>query len=182
MMDEKTMTLHKRCSRAGKSVFTVLALTISLVATAVCQTTSTQEGQSGPIDEVVSVGKKSLQRLQREVDSAEAGFFDVYNSYNNDSRYEVTCEYKQSLSSRRRTHDCKAEFQREYEEELARGNNSALGGGQEFAPPSSKGMRRQQEKFQKKIADAVSRHKKMREALTEFANAKKALEAERRKR
>ncbi len=181
-MGNKTMTFLKRYSRAGASVLTGLALTISLVATAMCQTTSTQEGDSGVVDEIVTVGKKSLQRLQKDFDNAEAGFFDVYNSYNNDSRYEVTCEYKQALGSRRRTHECKAEFQREYEEELASGNNSALGGGQEFAPPTSKGMRRQQEIFRKKISDAISRHKKMREALNEFGDAKKALETERQKR
>jgi hypothetical protein len=181
-MDGNDMSYLKQIFEIIGSTAAGLALVIALVPTAMSQETSTQEGAAEAVDEVVIVGEKSLQNLQRDMDKAQANFFDVYNSYNNDAEYEVKCEYKSSLGSRRKEHDCKAKFQREYEEELARGTNSLLGGGQQNAPPSSKGMRKRQEKFQKKISDAISRHEEMREALTEFGNAKKALEAERQKR
>ena len=109
---------------------TFVSLTLALAASGVCDETAdleAAEAEPEPIEEVIVYGEMNLVQLRFEVYRAEETFFDVFNSLNTISDFEVDCDFKVSLQTRRRTHECTPRYYRRLEAANAR--STMLDGG-----------------------------------------------------
>mgnify|MGYP001268925312 CR=1 FL=1 len=179
------MFFLKRFYQVSGTCTTALLLMIVFVPIGTSQIASAQETGPVPseaIEEVAADGENSLQVLRRNLDDAESRFFDLFNSFNRDSTYDVSCEDIVKLGSRRKAQECKPAFQWDYEAALALINTESFTGVAERPRPNRARFEKQQEKYQKKLGKTVSDHPEMRQALNEFANAKNVYEAERQRR
>ena len=179
------MFFLKRFFQVSGICTTTLVLMIAFVPIGTWQSALAQEtgpAQPEAIEEVAADRETSLQVLRRNLDNAETSFFDVFNSFNRDSTYDVSCEYIVKLGSRRKAQECKPAFQWDYEAALALQDNQLFTGVSERPRPNRARFNKQQEKYQEKLGKTVSDHPEMLQALTEFASAKKVYEAERQRR
>ena len=179
------MFFLKRFFQVSGTCTTALVLMIAFVPIVTWQSAPAQEAGPAPteaIEKVAADGENSLQVLRRNLDIAETSFFDVFNSFNRDSTYDVSCEYIVKLGSRRKAQECKPAFQWDYEAALALINNDSFSGVAERPRPNRARFNKQQEKYQKRLGKTVSDHQEMLQALIEFSNAKKVYEAERQRR
>jgi hypothetical protein len=125
---------------------------------------------------------KSMRDLRQDVENAEEKFYNAFNAVNNEPLFNVHCESKASLGSRRKVFACKPRFLRDYEADVASRNNDTFNGfGGRPLPPVDV-INKKQEQFQKILSTAVSEYPDVLKALNEFANAKRILESERQRR
>ena len=61
-------------------------------------------------EEVVVVGNKSISTLRKEVYEAEADFYALYNTLNDDPDYDVKCYYETATGTHVKNHVCRANF------------------------------------------------------------------------
>ena len=166
--------------RFGAVLTTRVVLILAFVSAGMLQTASAQESET--VEAAADYRDKSLRTLRQEAEAAEANFYSVFNSVNDDSKFDVVCEKTAALGSRRKVHQCKPGFLRKYEADLASRKNDNFGGfGGSNLPPVSQ-IKTQQEQFQKKLSAAISENPEMLTALNEFANAKRILESESQRR
>lgn len=178
------MFLQRYFRIAGTSTTGVM-LMCAFISVGTCQTTSDQESEpalSETPEEANVEATQSIQRLGRDVIAAEANFFGVFNEFNSDDSYDVKCGFTTALGSRRKVHECKAVFLREYEANLASRYNYSLGGAGRGATPNVARIKKKQERLRKKIAAALSEHPELLVALNELAAAKQALVSEHQRR
>lgn len=162
-----------------------LALMLAISSAGMWQTTLAQDSEPAPpetAETTTDYGSKSLLSLRQNAEAAEENFYDVFNSVNSEPDFEVHCEYRSTLGSRKKEHQCKPEFLRKYEADLATRNNETFGGSGRRALPPIKTLDKKQEQFQKELAAAIAEYPEMLTALNEFANAKRILETERQRR
>ena len=75
-------------------------------------------------DEVVVVGNKSISTLRKEVYEAEADFYALYNTLNDDPDYDVKCYYETATGTHVKNHVCRANFvSASYAKHAARNGN-----------------------------------------------------------
>jgi hypothetical protein len=61
-------------------------------------------------EEVVVVGNKSISTLRKEVYEAEADFYALYNTLNDDPEFDVKCNYETATGTHVKNHVCRANF------------------------------------------------------------------------
>jgi hypothetical protein len=61
-------------------------------------------------EEVVVVGNKSISTLRKEVYEAEADFYALYNTLNDDPDFDVKCNYETATGTHVKNHVCRANF------------------------------------------------------------------------
>jgi len=166
--------------RSTAAVTTRVVLILAFVSTGILQTASAQE--SDAVETTADYRDKSLLTLRQEAEAAEANFYSVFNSVNDDSNFDVVCEKTTSLGSRRKVHQCKPTFLRKYEEDMGERNSAIMTGSGNRSMPSVAKINKQQEQFQEKLSAAISENPEMLKALNEFANAKRILESESQRR
>ena len=66
--------------------------------------------QEDNVDEVVVVGNKSISTLRKEVYEAEADFYALYNTLNDDPEFDVKCNYETATGTHVKNHVCRANF------------------------------------------------------------------------
>jgi hypothetical protein len=75
-------------------------------------------------EEVVVVGNKSISTLRKEVYEAEADFYALYNTLNDDPDFDVKCYYETATGTHVKNHVCRANFiSASYAKHAARNGN-----------------------------------------------------------
>ena len=84
-----------------------IALALAFSAAGICDEPSESEAtepEPEQIEEIIVYGAMNQVQLRYEVYRAEETFFDVFNTLNTISDFEVDCDFKVSLQTRRRHH------------------------------------------------------------------------------
>ena len=164
----------RRYIRVGENCIAGIVLMLALVPVGMCQTDPVQEAQPDPQDipeEIVVYGKKNIVNLRYAVYTAEDNFFAVYNKFNSNDDFDVSCDKVFSIAAHRRLRICKAIFLLDYERKFAMGWN-----------PNFASIRRKEKILVEEMQTQVSEHLELLEVFTELANAMRDYDSERQSR
>lgn len=149
------------------------AFTLALPQNGNCQQSSDQEGtpsSAETVEEIVVYGDKSLTHLRHELYVAEEEFFDVFNALNSNDDFDVECEYLTFLGSRRRHHLCMPRFAERAEAEATM--NMMLSGEWYDYRVDVKRLTTKEEQMWTEMAELVSEHSELQDAMTKLARSK----------
>jgi hypothetical protein len=164
------MSLQPSITASGVGI--VVALLLVLPLTGFCQSTSDEEMQEAPpeeLEEIVVYGQRSLTELRLETFRAEDDFYDLFNSMNSDDEFDVHCNRETPTGSHIGRRVCRANY--EY------GIWSDAGG----ANPIPWLLRKEQ-LLDREILARLSEHPELLHALKEYSEAKRKFDVERKDR
>ena len=164
-----------RLSRIGG----ILA-TVAFVSAGFCQDISGDENvdvSSETIEEIVVRGEKSLIQLRLELNRAEDKAFDLFNSLNSNDEYDIHCYMEAPTGSRIKRRVCRANFVVDATTNVAKAFQLGLPSNSDWAAVQLKYKHLQEE-----MEALVVERPEFFDALSEFSEAKKALESENQRR
>ena len=133
--------------------------------------------ESAGAEEETSWQKKSERQLQKEYREAEEAFYAAFNDVNSTNDFDVSCQTRAPLGSRKRVRTCQAKFLWDYEEEAAEQitRNGGTGGGSMRTSPTQ--LQARQEALRDEMSAAIQEHPEVSEAFSRLATAKRHYEA-----
>ena len=129
------------------------------------------------IEEIIVYGEMNLVQLRHEVYRAEETFFDVFNSLNTISDFDVKCDFKVSLQTRRRTHECTPRYYRRLE--AANMRSTMLNGGFSASladHDTVKQVERKKAQMVEEMLKTLIENPELQEAFKDLAKARGAYE------
>lgn len=173
----------QRTIQVVKSAAPTVALTLALIPAAFCQTTSVQDDELPPLDqveEIVVYGKKSMTQLRAELHRAEENFFTVFNSLNSNKEYETDCKYVVPLGSRRRQYECTPRFAMMLRAQAAQ--DMAIANMQFSSTPLGSRLKKKEKLMWKEIGELIAERPEMQKAYINLVEANRGMDAERQRR
>jgi hypothetical protein len=145
----------------------ILLLSVLLYSVVPFQQACAQEaGEQAPgaMEEVTVIGEKTLLELEREYILAEDNFFEMFNEFNDDWRYEVVCKKETPTGSHIKRRVCRSRHQMELWSEA--GKAELLRG---HADPGAWAATNMYDKGMKdKIAEVAKANPRLLERLIEY--------------
>lgn len=167
---------------------TALALALGMPLAAPAQpdeSSREQEPQALP-EEVLIIGERSMLQLRTQMWAAEKMAYDIFNRFNDESRFSISCSQHQPTGTRIARQICQPEFQRgataahgraywESYRALLDPNNL------DYSPqvthqPAEAVIARQQPEFQRKMRQVAEEHPEFLEALIQYGEIRKMYE------
>jgi hypothetical protein len=142
-------------------------------------------------EEIVIVGQRSILQLRLQMLDAEKLAYDVFNGFNDDRRFKISCAQQQGAGSYIRNQVCQPEFIIEVQAQSARAfmdsrshfviHNSAQNPG---APPPAEVpatplhtealIAARQRAFQRKMREVAEEHPEFLDAMVHYSEARNA--------
>jgi len=172
-----------RITSSTTSMSGAFALMLTLVSLAMCQIAYPQEvdqESSETIEEITVYGDRSMSALRRQVYKAEANFFDVFSSLNQDDEYDVRCYYEVPSFTHIRHHVCRANFiidATSAEAEIWRTE-----GPRRPISPASHKIQAKKKRLGELMETLIAERPELFQALNTYTEAKEILESERKRR
>ena len=158
-----------------RSIATILVL---LLAAPACLQAQPNAAQPDDPEEVIVTGNRDLLALRTRMLDAERQAYDVFNSLNDDRRFEISCTEQEATGSRFRNQLCQpafvrnaaAEHGRAFWENLRAYHDPAT---QDKNPPPPAvpyeiAVQRHQRAYQDKMKQVAEKHPEFLEALVNF--------------
>lgn len=157
-----------------KQIVSVITM-LFLVQFGVLSASQAQESAAAAIqDEVTVVEEKPIRQLRRELDTAEKGFFSMFNEINSDNNFDTKCKRVAPLGSRKKEQVCTPKFMRLHEASLTSSSTVV----DRWDVPSSPGSRMAMKKTEMRaeINRALADNERFMQVFQSYANAKRAYE------
>jgi len=141
-------------------------------------TTRAQQLQTLP-EEVVITGDRSLGQLHTRMLEAEQKAYDVFNKFNDDKRFRITCGLHQPTGSRLSRQVCQAGFEREATRSHAQDYlaNFIDPNSQAQHPQIEAALASQQQEYREKIKQVAEEHPEFLDAVIQFAQTRERYES-----
>jgi hypothetical protein len=138
-----------------------------VVAMAFPLAASAQDGKVD--DEVVVVGNKSISTLRKEVYEAEADFYALYNTLNDEPDFDVKCYYETATGTHVKNHVCRAKFIADsYAKHAARNGNDLS----RVAAQTDPALTEKTAQFEEKLTDLVNTNAELQAAFLSYNEAR----------
>jgi hypothetical protein len=155
----------------------------------VCLPQAALAAQQEEPDEIIVTGQRQRFELRLQMEDAERVVYNLFNEFNDEPRFEISCETRAITGTTRKSQVCQTAFEREaltleaqdylaayrtMMEYAAVGKDPA---DQNFspysaAPPSAMRIAPQQRQLQRKMREVAEEHPQFVEALVRFVTAK----------
>ena len=172
------MSLQPSITASGVGI--VVALLLALPLTGFCQSTSDEEMQEAPpeeLEEIIVYGQRSLTELRLKMFWAEEEFYDLFNSLNSDDEYDVHCYREKPTGSHIRRRICRANYEDGITADDATSAALRLGAGSRIAL-----IRYKERLLDREMESLLSEHSELLRSLQEFVEAKHKFDVERKTR
>ena len=158
----------------------VSVLMLALSTAGICQTEPSDEAallSSQTTEEIIVYGDKSMSVLRQEMNRAADITFDLFNSLNSDDEYDIHCYREAPIGSRIKRRVCRPNYEAKLTADAVR----------EFLTGISQGgveakIKQKEKILQEEMEALVSEHPELQKALTEFVDAKRAVDSEHERR
>jgi hypothetical protein len=155
-----------------KSTRTILAFLVAVLALPLAAM-----GQDEPIDDIVVVGKKSLNDMRKDVYKAEEEFYSVYNKLNKEKDFAVRCFYEKATGTRIKNHVCRARFvSQAYSTHAARNRNDLS---RVANQDTDSALEAQTAKYEENLETLIAANPELEQALIRYNEARAEFLAER---
>lgn len=133
-------------------------------------------------EEIVVVSPASLKRLQNEMNKAEEAMFAVFNEFNDDERFDITCKMEKRYGSKILEHQCAPKYYRTALEEEAEFNLSLIPGiaGASVTGPGRNVLDRYNSMLEEKVRDAINTSPEFVDAVSHFEDLKAQYDEQRK--
>lgn len=174
------------------AVFVAVAMTLPVYGQEEDLRRSRESGNPStePAEEIVVVGQRPITELRMQVMESERELYNLFNEFNDDRRFDVSCSTWQPTGTRLEEQICQPEFEiqatsahaRVYAQELMAFINPGSCGGcpvtqfQVANTPVAVEIARQQPEFQRRMQQAAKEHPEFLEALAKHTEARKQYE------
>lgn len=145
------------------------------------------EGPQRQAEEILITGERPLQQLRTQMWNAEKQAYDIFNKFNNESRFNITCQMHQPTGTRIERQICRPNFVAEataahgqaflenyralLDPGTTTGSNSAL------QIPQAAAIASQQRKYQEKMRQVAEEHPEFLNAIIQYSELRQRYEA-----
>ena len=175
--------LGKKIKSPLSRIAEVIVLLLAFAPVGICQTTAADHNEpvsSETVEEITVYGDKSLIRLRHEMYAAAENFFAIFNEINSNDDFDVECEYVTFLGSRRRHYLCMPRFAEKAE---AQATLEMISSDSWYhSPMDLKRIKTKEEFMWREMADLLSTHSELQDAMTKLTRSKLVYETERKSR
>jgi hypothetical protein len=157
-------------------------------AIAAQQDSATAQAREEP-DEIIVTGQRQRFELRLQMEDAERVVYNLFNEFNDEARFEISCETHAVTGTMRKSQVCQTAFEREalalegqdylaaYRTMMEYAAVGADPADQNFSPystaaPSAMRIAPQQRQLQRKMREVAQEHPEFVEALVRFVETK----------
>lgn len=158
--------------KAARMSVTSLAFAFMLCAASVSGAQEEAQIFEEP-EEVIVIGERSTLQLRLQMWDAEAKAYGIFNEYNDDPRFDISCRQHQPTGTRISRQVCIPRFQLE-----ATGNHAQdyINGTSQFLPMQA-AIAGQLKAYRSKIKQVAEEHPEFLEAIIQYSEVRERYEA-----
>jgi molybdenum-dependent DNA-binding transcriptional regulator ModE len=178
--------LRQRFISVAATIMMGPVVLLTLMAEGRCQDESPHDADVEPtetIEEIVVYGSKTLLQLRLDLYLAEEVVFELFNSLNSNDEFDIHCDKETTVGSRLQHRVCKPNYV-DLLTAQATSHSIVTGAGGvnlSYAHAVTK-IREKDQQLTEEMEAMVVERPELRKVLSEFADAKKILEAEHERR
>ena len=148
-------------------------------------TDSPGAGQQNVPEEIVITGERSTMQLRIQLMEAEKQAYEVFNQFNDDKRFNISCSLSAPTGSRLLRQICQAEFEiqamrghaQDYYDSMPGPGRPPQGSVTKQHPPLAAELHRHQQAYRDKMRQIAEDHPEFLDALARYATLNQEYEA-----
>jgi len=143
-----------------------------------------RETRAGPIEEVVITGERFMYQLRTQMMEAEQRAYEIFNQFNDEKRFNISCSTHQPTGSRIQRQVCQPGFQLEasrlHASQYVESAREALGqGGSSFTAqhqPQEAIVASQMEDYRRKLREVAQQNPEFLDAIIRYSELRESYE------